>query len=67
MSAIFYKAIATYSSQEQYGSTVRLASNLSIVLNAKLDLPKEALAHCISLALTHHSRKKSAKSKVQSK
>ena len=43
-----------------YSSTLTFEGNRSIVLNAKLALPKAALAHCISLALTHHSRKKTA-------
>ena len=53
--------------KDHYGSTLTFEGNRSIVLDAKLALPKEALAHCISLALTHHSRKKTAKAKVQSK
>lgn len=41
-----------------YGATLNFEGNRAIVLNAKLALPKQALAHCISLALTHHLRKK---------
>ena len=50
-----------------YSSTLTFEGNRSIVLNAKLALPKEALAHCISLALTHHSRKKTASTRTKIK
>ena len=47
--------------KSHYGTTLNFEGNRAIVLNAKLALPKQALAHCISLALTHHLRKKTKK------
>ena len=44
--------------KNHYGSTLTFERNRAIILDAALALPKEALAHCISLALTHHLGKK---------
>jgi Domain of unknown function (DU1801) len=47
--------------KNHYGSALTYEGNRAILLDANLALPKDALAHCISLALTHHLRKKSRK------
>ncbi len=47
--------------KNHYDSNLVFEGNRAIMLDAALALPKEALAHCISLALTHHLRKKSEK------
>jgi hypothetical protein len=47
--------------KNHYGSALTFEGNRAILLDANLALPKDALAHCISLALTHHLRKKSRK------
>jgi Domain of unknown function (DU1801) len=53
--------------RNHYGTALTFEGNRSIVLSAELDLPKDALAHCISLALTHHLRKKSGKASMNKK
>jgi Domain of unknown function (DU1801) len=53
--------------KNHYGTALTFEGNRSIVLDAKLALPNEALAHCISLALTHHLRKKTGKASAQKK
>jgi Domain of unknown function (DU1801) len=50
-----------------YSSTLIFDGKRAIVLDAQQALPKEALAHCISLALTHHLRKKSIKVSAKKK
>jgi Domain of unknown function (DU1801) len=44
-----------------YPSTLRFEGNRSIVLEADEDLPTDALAHCIAMALTYHLSKRPAK------
>ena len=44
-----------------HSAELTFEGNRGIVLDANLALPKEALEHCISLALTFHQRKKSEK------
>ena len=45
--------------RELYRDTLIFEKDRAIVLAVADNLPKPALAHCISLALTHHLRKKS--------
>ena len=44
--------------KELYPDTFRYEDKRAIVFELKDNLPKQALAHCIGLALTHHLRKK---------
>ena len=41
-----------------YGGKLKFEGNRSIVLGSGDDLKAEALRHCVSLALTHHLRKR---------
>jgi Domain of unknown function (DU1801) len=43
-----------------YLTKLSFDGNRAIVFKAGKNLPKQALSHCIGLALTHHLRKKSA-------
>ena len=49
--------------KELYKSEMKFEGNRSIVFDAGDRLPEAALRHCISLALTHHLRKKPRTSK----
>lgn len=40
--------------KEMYGDQLRFEGNRSIVFNAADEIPKEALSHCIAMALTYH-------------
>lgn len=42
-----------------YATKLSFDRNRAIILKAGKNLPKQALSHCIGLALTHHLRKKS--------
>jgi Domain of unknown function (DU1801) len=44
--------------KELYKDEMDFASNRSIVFGIENELPEDALRHCISLALTHHLRKR---------
>jgi hypothetical protein len=44
--------------KELYKDEMKFEGNRSIVFNVEDRLPEKALRHCISLALTYHSRKK---------
>ena len=44
--------------KELYKDDMKFAGNRSIVFDVEDRLPEAALRHCISLALTYHSRKK---------
>jgi hypothetical protein len=44
--------------KELYKDEMRFAGNRSIVFHVEDGLPEAALRHCISLALTHHTRKR---------
>jgi hypothetical protein len=46
--------------KEFYGSSLSYEGNRALVFDVNDELPTEILSHCISLALTHHLRKKSA-------
>jgi Domain of unknown function (DU1801) len=46
--------------KELYGKSLTYEGNRALVFDVKDELPTEILSHCISLALTHHLRKKSA-------
>ena len=44
--------------RELYGNGMNFAGNRSIVLDPGDDMDSHALRHCVSLALTHHLRKR---------
>ena len=44
--------------RELYGEKLTFEKNRAILLSVNKPLPRHELAHCISLALTHHLRKK---------
>jgi Domain of unknown function (DU1801) len=44
--------------RELYGNELKCEGKRSIILGADDDLKSGALAHCVSLALTHHLRKR---------
>ena len=44
--------------RELYGDTLTIVGDRSIVLDAASPAPREALRHCIALALTYHLRKR---------
>jgi Domain of unknown function (DU1801) len=44
--------------KELYGEHFTFVGQRSIVFDITRELPKDMIAHCISLALTHHLRKK---------
>ena len=44
--------------RERYGDTLTVVGDRSIELEADGALPREALKHCIALALTYHLRKR---------
>jgi Domain of unknown function (DU1801) len=44
--------------KELYGSELTFGGNRCMVFDNTRQLPKDLIAHCISLALTHHLRKK---------
>jgi hypothetical protein len=43
--------------KQHYARTLQFEGKRAVVLDAAEPLPKDALKHCISLALTHHMRK----------
>jgi hypothetical protein len=45
--------------KERYGKALKYEGNRALIFDVKEELPTEILGHCISLALTHHLRKKS--------
>ena len=47
--------------RELYGDTLSFEKDRAILLAVDKPLPRAELAHCISLALTHHLRKKSVR------
>jgi hypothetical protein len=47
--------------RELYANTFRFEKDRAILLPVDKPLPRAELAHCISLALTHHLRKKSVR------
>jgi hypothetical protein len=48
--------------KERYGKALTYESNRALIFDVNEELPTDIVSHCISLALTHHLRKKSAKS-----
>lgn len=44
--------------RERYGDTLTIVGDRSIELDADDALPREALKHCVALALTYHLRKR---------
>jgi hypothetical protein len=46
--------------KERYGKALTYEGNRALIFNVNQELPTEIVGHCISLALTHHLRKKSA-------
>jgi hypothetical protein len=53
--------------RELYADTFSFEKDRAILLPIDKPLPRAELAHCISLALTHHLRKKSASTKRKAK
>jgi Domain of unknown function (DU1801) len=53
--------------KELYGKGLTYEGNRAIIFDVKDELPTETLSHCISLALTHHLRKKSANKSAKKK
>lgn len=50
--------------RDLYGNTLTFGGKRSILLGPGDDLDAEALHHCVSLALTHHQRKRPAKART---
>jgi hypothetical protein len=44
--------------KERYGKALTYEGNRALIFDVKEKLPTEILSHCISLALTHHLKKK---------
>jgi Domain of unknown function (DU1801) len=51
--------------KQHYGGKLEFEGNRAIILNVEDELPIKILRHCISLATTHHLRKKSDKASAQ--
>jgi Domain of unknown function (DU1801) len=47
--------------KERYGKALAYEGNRALIFNVNDKLPTEIVSHCISLALTHHLRKKMGK------
>jgi Domain of unknown function (DU1801) len=50
--------------REQYAKALTYDGNRALIFDVNEKLPTEILSHCISLALTHHLRKKSMKARI---
>jgi hypothetical protein len=48
--------VATF--RELYPKELTYGGNRSVIFNADDDVPKEALRHCVALALTYHLNKR---------
>src|ERR1700688_4252728 len=46
--------------RELYPTQLRFGGNRSLLLNAKAELPRAELRHCVALALTYHLNKRKA-------
>lgn len=50
--------------RRQYGDVLTIVADRSILLDARQEPPRDALRHCIALALTYHLRRQSAGSRI---
>jgi hypothetical protein len=46
--------------KERYGETLQYDGNRALIFEVGQELPTEALAHCIEMALTYHLRKRAS-------
>lgn len=47
--------------RRHYSNSLEFATNRAIIFDTSKELPVEAVRHCLSLALTHHARKRKKK------